>query len=142
MMTWRRSEGKQETREGEGIFQQEEACMTFEQEDTIVHPFILRPFLQNTASRRISQDGRSQNFHLGELGHLDFWEQFVEAVYYAREFSRCKGNVDYLGLLRVNYETYPLMHICTSLRTDSGEPPIIASSRYQTFFSESTPLAI
>ena len=69
-MTWRRSEGKHEAREGEGIFQQEEAWMTIEQEDTIVHPFVLRQFLHNTASRRISQDGRSQKFHLGELGHL------------------------------------------------------------------------
>ena len=42
MMTWRRSEGKQETREGEGIFQQEEAWMTIEQEDTIVHSFVLK----------------------------------------------------------------------------------------------------
>ena len=36
----------------------------------------------------------------------------------------------------------PVMHLCTSLRTDSGEPPIVASSRYQTFCSESTPFAI
>ena len=36
----------------------------------------------------------------------------------------------------------PVMHLCTSLRTDSGEPPIVASSRYQMFSSESTPLAI
>ena len=107
MMTWRRSEGKQGAREGEGIFQQEEAGMTIEQDDTIVHPIVLRQFLHNTASRRISQDGRSQKFHLGELGHLDFWEQFAEAVDYAREFSRYKANVDYLGLLRVNYEAYP-----------------------------------
>ena len=82
--------------------------MTIEQEDTIVHPFVLRQFLHNTASRRISQDGRSKKFHLDELGHLDFWEQFVEAVDYAREFSRSKANVDYLGLIRVNYEAYPL----------------------------------
>ena len=108
MMTWRRPEGKQEAREGEGIFQQEEAWMTIEQEDTIVHPFVLRQFLHNTASRRISQDGRSKKFHIGELGHLYFWEQFVEAVDYAGEFSHCKANVDYLGLLRVNYEAYPL----------------------------------
>ena len=41
-MAWRRPEGKQEAREGESIFQQEEAWMTIEQEDTIVHPFVLR----------------------------------------------------------------------------------------------------
>ena len=49
MMTWRRPEGKQESLEGEGIFQQEEAWMTIGQEDTIVHPFVLRQFLHNTA---------------------------------------------------------------------------------------------
>ena len=41
MMTRRRPEGMQEAREGEGILQQEEACMAIEQEDTIDHPFIL-----------------------------------------------------------------------------------------------------
>ena len=107
-MTWRRSEGKQEAREGEGIFQQEEAWMTIELEYTIVHPFILRQYLHKTASRRISQDGRFRKFHFGELVHLDFWEQFVEAVDYVREYSRSTANVDYLGLLRVNYEVYPL----------------------------------
>ena len=111
MMTWRRPEGKQEAREGEGIFQQEEAWMTIEQEDTILHPFILRQFLHNAASRRISQDGRSKNFHFGELGYLDFWEKFVEAVDYANESSRSKADVDYLGLLRANYEAYPLKPI-------------------------------
>ena len=119
--------------------------MTIEQEDTIVHPFVLRQFLHNTASRRISQDGRSKKFHLGELGHLDFWEQFVEAVDYAREFSRCKANVDYFGLLRVNYEAYPLkpndapLHIAEDRLRGA---PIVTSSRYRTFSSDSTPLAI
>ena len=39
MMTWRRPEGKQEARVGEGILQQEEAWLTIEQEDTTVHHF-------------------------------------------------------------------------------------------------------
>ena len=65
MMTWRRPEGKQEAQEGKGIFQQEEAWMTIEQEDAIVHHFVLREFLHNTAARRISQDGRSKLFHFG-----------------------------------------------------------------------------
>ena len=47
--------------------------MTMEQEDAIVHPFVLRQFLHNTSSRRISQVGRSKKFHFGELGYLDFW---------------------------------------------------------------------
>ena len=42
MMTWLRPEGKQEARKEEGIFQQEEAYMTIEQEDTIVHPLVPR----------------------------------------------------------------------------------------------------
>ena len=108
MMTWRRPEGRQEAREGEGIFQQEEAWMTIDQEDMIVHPFMLRQFLHNIAYRCISQDGRSKKFHFGELSHLDLWEQFVEAADYAREFSHSKANVDYISLLRVNYEAYPL----------------------------------
>ena len=85
--------------------------MTIEQEDMIIHPFVLRQFLHNTASRRISQDGTSKKFYLGELGHLDFWDQLIEAVDYAREFSRSKANVDYLGLLLSNYEAYPLKPI-------------------------------
>ena len=40
MMTWRRPGGMQEAREGECIFHQEEAWMTIEQEDAIVHLFI------------------------------------------------------------------------------------------------------
>ena len=82
--------------------------MTIEQEDTIVHPFVLRQYLHNVASRRISQDGRFKKFHFGELGHLDLWGQYVDAVDYAKEFSLSKANADYLGLLRVNYEVYPL----------------------------------
>ena len=83
MMTWCRPEGKQKAREGEGIFQQEEAWMIIEQEDTIVHSFVLRQLLHNTASCCIIQDGRSKKFNFGELGHLDFWEQFVETADYA-----------------------------------------------------------
>ena len=63
-----------QAREGECIFQPEEAWMTIKHEDTIVQPFVLRQFLHNTASRRISQDGRSMMFHFGVLGHLDLWE--------------------------------------------------------------------
>ena len=82
--------------------------MTIEQEDAIFHPSMLRQFLHNAESRRIILVGRSKKLHFGELGHLDFWEQFVESVDYARESSRSEANVDYLGLLRVNLEAYPL----------------------------------
>ena len=145
IMIWRRPVGKQEAREGEGIFQQEEAWMTIEQEDTIVHLFVLRQLLDNSVSRCISQDWRSKKYHFVELGHLDFWEQFVEAVDYARESSCSKANVYYLGLLRVSYEAYPLKPSDAHLHIAEDrfrEPPIVASSRYQTFSSDSTPLAI
>ena len=107
MMTWRRPEGKQEAQEGEGIFKQEEAWLTIEQENTIVHPFVCRQFLHNAASSRIIQDGRSKKFHFGELGHLDLWDHFVETVDNAREYSCSKVNVAYIGLLRVISEAYP-----------------------------------
>ena len=96
--------------------------MTIEQEVAIVHPFVLRQFFHNTASRRISQDGRSKKFHFVELVHLEFWEQTVEDVVYAREFSRSMANVEYLGLLRVNYESYPLK--------PSDAPLFIAEDRF------------
>ena len=123
MMTWHRHEGKQEAREGEGIFQLEEAWMNIEQEDTIVHPFILRQFLHNTASHRIIQDRRYKKFHFGELGHLDFWAQFVETVDYAREVSGSEANVDYFGLQRVNFEAYQLQ--------PSDAPLHIAEDRFR-----------
>ena len=100
VMTRRSPECKEETREGEGIFQQEEAWMTTVHEDTIVHPFMLRLSLHSTASRRIIQDGRSKKFQFGELGHRDFWEHFVEVG--------SEANVDYLDPLLVNFETFPL----------------------------------
>ena len=75
-----------------------------ELEGTIVHPFIFRQFLHNTASRRIIQDGRSKKFHFDQLGHLEF----VETVVYTRNVSGIKANDDYIGLLRVNFEAYPL----------------------------------
>ena len=81
--------------------------MIIEQEGRIVHPIILRQFLHNTASCRIILDGRSTKFHFGELGHLDFWQQYVETFDYAREFSCSEANVNYLGLHRVNIEAYP-----------------------------------
>ena len=72
-------------------------------------------------------------FHFGELGYLDFWEQFVEADDYARVFSRSKANVDYLGLLRINYEAYPLRPIDAPMHIAEDRFRGVASSRYQTF---------
>ena len=79
-MTWRRPEGKQEARAGYDIFQQEEARMIIDQEDTIVHPFVLRQFLHNTASRRISQDWRSNKFNFYEPGYLDFFSSSLKLL--------------------------------------------------------------
>ena len=108
MMTWRRPEAMQVAREEEDIFQQKDARMTIEQEDSIVHPFIHRQFLHNRASRRIIQDWKSKMFHFGELGHLDFKEQFIETVDNAREFPFSEANVDYPGFLQAIFEAYPL----------------------------------
>ena len=120
MMTLGRPEGRQEAREGECIFQQEEAWMTIEQEDAIVHPFILRLLIHNTASRRIIQDGRSKKFHFGELGHL-------ETVNYTREASGSEANVDYLGLPWVDFEAYPLRPSDAPLHI--AEDPIMRADR-------------
>ena len=88
-------------------------------------------------------------FHLGKFGHLEFWI-YVETADHVREVPGSESCIDYLGLLWAYYKAYPLQHsdvlkrrdICTSLTTNSGEPPIVMSSRYQTFSSDSTPLAI
>ena len=145
MMTWRRPEGRQKARMEEGIFQQEETWMSIVQADAIVHPFILRQFLDKAASRRIIQDGRSKKFHIDELGHLDFWELFVKTVDYAREFSRSEANVDYLGLLRNNFEAYPLKPSDALLHIAEGRFKVAADRRVieiPTFSSDSTPLVI
>ena len=108
LMTWRNTNGKQEARKREGIFQQEKAWMTIEQRDTTAHPFILGQFLHNAASRRIIQDRRSKKFHLGKHGHLEFWEQYVETANHARDVSGSESHIDYLGLRWAYIEAYPL----------------------------------
>ena len=55
---------------GVGILQQDEAWMTIDQEDPIVHPFIFGQFLHDAASRRIIHNGRSKKLHLGKLGSV------------------------------------------------------------------------
>ena len=119
--------------------------MTIEQKDTIAHPSILEQLLHNAALRYIIQDGRSMTFHLGKLGYFEFGEQYYETVNHAREVSGCEANVDYLGLPWVTSRPIHLnsvIHLCTSLRTDSGDQPIVVYSRYQTFSSDCTQLAI
>ena len=104
-------------------FLQEEVWITIEQEDAIVHPFILRQFFHNAASFRIMQDGRSKKSHFGELGLLEFWEQFVETVDYTKEVSSSEANVDYLCLLRVSFGAY--------LPKASDAPLHIAEDRFR-----------
>ena len=82
--------------------------MTIEQEDTIAHPFILRQFLHDAASRCIILDWRSMMLFLGKLGHLEYWEQFVETVHHAREVSGSEAHIDYLGLPWVYIEAFVL----------------------------------
>ena len=108
MMTWCRTKGRLEAWKREGIFQQEVAWVTIKQQDTIVHPFIFGQFLHDAASCCIIQDGRSKKFHLGKLGHIEFWEQYVETVNHTREVSGSEAHIDYLGLPWVYFEAYPL----------------------------------
>ena len=113
--------------------------MTIEQEDAIVHSFILGQFLQNAAFRCIIHGGISKKFHLGKLGHLEFWEQYVESVEHARPTLIMSV---FFGFASRPTRFNSVIQLCTSMRIDSGEPPIVASSRYQTFSPDSTPLAI
>ena len=104
IITWCRPDGKQEARKREGIFQQEETWMTIELDNKIVHPFIFGKLLHDATARRIIQDGRSKKFHLGKLGNLKFWEQYVKTV---NHVSDREANVDYLGLHWAYFEAYP-----------------------------------
>ena len=81
MMTWRRTKGKHVAQKRVGIFLQEDAWVTIEQMDAIVHLVILRQFLHDATSRCIIQDGSSKKFHLGKLGHLEFWVS-INKVYF------------------------------------------------------------
>ena len=104
----------------EGIFRQKEAWVTVEQNDTIAHSFILGQFLHNAASRCIIQDGRFKKFHLGKLGHLEFWEQYVETVTHASDASSSEAHIDYLGLSRVYFKAYLLQLSDTPLHIDES----------------------
>ena len=142
MITWSRPEGKQE---GEGIFQQEEAWMTIELEDTIVHPFILGQFLHNTECRRIIQDGRSKKFHFVSSVTLTSGSSSLKLLSTREKFPAAKPTIIiyvFFGLTSRPIRLSSVMLLCTSLRTVSGESPIASSSRYQIFSSDSTPMAI
>ena len=82
--------------------------MIIEHKDTIAHPFILEQFLHDAVSRCIIKDRRSKKFHLGKLGHFEFWEQYVETVNHAREVSGSEARINYLGLPWVYIEAYQL----------------------------------
>ena len=82
--------------------------MIVEQEDTIVHPFILGKFLHDAASCCINQNGKTKKFHHCKLGHPEFCEQYVETVDYAKDVFGSDAYVDYLGLPWVYFEAYPL----------------------------------
>ena len=123
MMTCRRPEGKHEARRGEGIFQQEEAWVTIEQEDTIVHPFLLRQFLHNTASRRIIQDWRSKKFHLVSSVTLTYGSSSLKLLTTQEKLPAARPTLIisvFFWLTSRPICLSPVMHLCTSLRTDSG----------------------
>ena len=90
MMTTLRRTKVREARKRECIFQQEEVLLTIKQKDAIAHPFMHGQFLHDAASRCIILGWTSKKFHLSRLGHLDFWEQNVETVNHAREFSAAR----------------------------------------------------
>ena len=113
--------------------------MTIEQEDTIVHPFILRQFLHNTASRRISQDGDPRSSILVRSVTLISGSRSLRLLTTRENFLAARPTLIisvFFGLTMRPIRIIPVMLLCTSLRTDSGEPPIVASSRYLTFSSD------
>ena len=107
---------------------------------------MLGQFLHDAASRGIIQDRRFKKFHLGEFGHLDFWKQYAEADHHVREGSDSETHVDHICIFRFYFQVNPHQPsdapIRTSQRTDSGEPPNVASSQIQTLSSDSNQLAI
>ena len=118
--------------------------MTIEQEDAIVHPFVLRQFLHNTASRRIRQDERTKQILVSSVT-LIYVSSSLKLLTTRENFPAARPTLIitvFFGLTMRPIRLSPVKHLCTSLRTDSAEPPIVASSRYQTFSSDSTPLAI
>ena len=140
MVTWRRAKVKHETRDGEGYFQEEEAWMAIEQEDTIVYHFILIQHL--VASFRIA-DPRSSI--LVSSVTLTSGSSSLKLLTTQEKLPAARPTLIIsvlFGLTSRPSRLSPVVHLCTSLRTDSGEPPNIALSRYQTFSSDSTPLAI
>ena len=127
MMTWRRPEGRQEAREGDGILLQEEAWMTIEQEDTIVHPFVLRQFPHNAASRLISHDGDPRSSNLESSITLISGSSSLKLLTTRENFPEARPTLIisvFFGLTMRPIRLNPVMHLCTSLRTDSGEPPM------------------
>ena len=64
------------------------------------------------------------NFHLDKLGSLMFSEQYVETVDHLIEISA--GRPMLVILVFIGFASRPVMHLCTSQRIDSGEPPIVA----------------
>ena len=136
IMTWRLPEVKQEARMGE------ETLLTIEQEDTITHPFILGQLHHDAASRFIILDERSQKFH---LVHFQLWEQYVKMSTTREKLEAARPTL-LISVFHGSTST-PIclnsdLHLSSSLRTDSVEPPIFGSSRCQTFCSDCTPLAI
>ena len=106
--------------------------MTIEHEDAIVRPFVLKQFLHKKASRRTIQDGSSKKFYFGEHGHLDYWEQFLKLLTTREKLTTARPKLIiavFFGLASSYIRIGPMMRLCTSLRTDSAEPPIVASTR-------------
>ena len=121
VMTWRRPEGKQEAREGEGIFQQEEAWMTIEQEDTIVHPLYSDSFftIQHLVASARMGDPRSSI--LVSSVTLISGSSSLKLLTTRENFSAARPTLIisvFFGLTMRPNRLSPVMHLCTSLRID------------------------
>ena len=132
MMTWRRPDGKKKVRK-----------VTIEQEDMIVYPSIIGQFHDDAASQCIIQDGRCKKYLLSKLSHPSSGSSTLKLSTKQEKSLAARPTLIILVLLGLTLNSISfnsVIHLCTLPRTDSGEPQIITSSRYQTFSSDTTPL--
>ena len=119
--------------------------MTIEQQDKIFHPFKLEQFLHYAASHCVIQDGRCKKFHHSKMVTTSSGRSMLKLLTTQGKFPADRHILIISVFFRLSsrpIQFYLVIQLCTSLRTDSGEQPIISSSRYQTFRSYTTPLPI
>ena len=144
-MTWRRPEGKQEAWEGEGIFQLEEVWITIKQEDSIVHPLYSFSFITIQHLVAPFRMGDPRSSILVSSVTLTSGSISLKLLSTREKFSAARPTLIisvFFGLASRPIRLSPVMHNCTSLTIDSGEPPIVVSSIYQTDRSDCNQLEI